>query len=56
MGWQIRRRVKTSDQSWVNVTKSGVGASRKAGRVTVNSKGRVSVKLGKGLSYRGKLF
>jgi hypothetical protein len=41
MGWQIKRRVKTSDNSWANVSKSGVGASRKVGpRTTINSKGR----------------
>jgi hypothetical protein len=57
MGWQIKRRVKTSDNSWANVSKSGVGASRKVGpRTTVNSKGRVSVRVAKGLTWRGKLF
>lgn len=57
MGFRYQRRVPiTRDrQTWANVSKSGVSASTRKGRVTVNSKGRVSVRLFKGLSWRGKI-
>jgi hypothetical protein len=52
MGLIVRRRVRTGANSWLNVSTSGVSASKRAGRVTVNTRGGVRVKLGKGWSYR----
>ena len=52
MGLIFRKRVRTSRTSWLNMSKSGVSESARAGRVTVNSRGRVTVRLGNGLSWR----
>lgn len=52
----FRKRVPAGRSSWFNVSGSGVSASKRAGRVTVNSRGRVYVRIAKGLSFRSKLF
>ena len=51
MGLQYRRR-SGGKNTWANVSRSGVSVSHRAGPVTVNSRGRGSVRLGKGVSYR----
>ncbi|GAA0324767.1 DUF4236 domain-containing protein [Kineococcus aurantiacus] len=40
----------------VNAGRSGVSVTKRIGRATVSSTGRVSVRLLKGLSWRGKLW
>lgn len=55
MGFTFRKRIRLGKTTGLNVSKSGLSVSKKAGRVTMNSKGRGSVKLGKGISYRFKL-
>lgn len=56
MGLIFRRRINTGRGTHVNVSTSGVSASKRIGkRVTVNSRGRISVRLLRGLSWRGKL-
>jgi hypothetical protein len=52
VGLNYRRRIIVGRGSWFNVSKSGVSASRRTGRVTVNSRGRGSVRIAKGLSFR----
>jgi hypothetical protein len=52
MGFYLRKRVKLGRTAHLNVSKSGVSASKRAGRVTVNSRGRVSVRVLPGLSFR----
>jgi len=53
MGLVFRRRIRTSERTHVNVSGSGLSLSARLGdRVTVNSRGRVTVRLGKGLSWR----
>lgn len=54
MGLIFRRRVKLGKgkTSWLNLSKSGVSLSKRVGPVTVNSRGRVTVRLGKGISFR----
>ncbi|OIQ85132.1 hypothetical protein GALL_330260 [mine drainage metagenome] len=52
MGLVFRRRVNLGRSAHLNVSKSGVSASKRAGRVTVNSRGRVSVRVLPGLSFR----
>jgi hypothetical protein len=54
MGLIFRKRVRTGRDSWLNLSKSGVSASRRAGRFTVNSRGQMRIRLGKGLSWRIK--
>ena len=51
----FRRRIRTSPHTWANVSTHGVSESARVGRVTVNSRGRASVRLGKGWSIRFKL-
>jgi hypothetical protein len=55
MGIVYRRRVRTGRRSWFNLSRSGVSASRRAGRLTLNSRGAGRIRLGKGLSFRFKL-
>ena len=55
MGLIFRKRVKVgqSGKTWVNLSKSGASVSRKLGdRVTVNSRGRVTIRIAPGISWR----
>lgn len=52
MGFVFRRRVRLNRTAHLNLSKSGVSASERAGRVTVNSHGRVSLRILPGLSFR----
>ena len=53
MGFSYRKRIRTGKRSWLNVSKRGVSGSGRIGPFTINSRGRTSMRLGKGLSYRG---
>lgn len=55
MGFVWRKRVRVGKTGAVNLSKSGASVSKRAGRVTVNSRGRGSIRLGKGISWRFKL-
>ena len=52
MGFIFRKRVRLGRTAHVNLSKSGASVSERAGRVTVNSRGRVSVRILPGLSFR----
>ena len=52
MGLIWNRRKRLGKNTNVNVSKGGVSASRKAGPVSVNSRGRTSIRLGKGLRFK----
>ncbi len=52
MPWSYRKRVRTGKNSWINLSKRGASGSVRAGPLTFNSRGRTSVRLGRGLSYR----
>ena len=52
VGFQYRKRVRLGKNAWLNLSKSGVSSSFRMGPVTFNSRGRKSVRLGNGLSYR----
>lgn len=54
MGLIYRRRVRTGKRNWLNISKSGVSASERVGPVTVNSRGGMRIRLGKGFSFRIK--
>lgn len=56
MGFIWRKRVGLTPNSWLNLSKSGVSASHRRGPVTVNTRGRGSIRIFKGLSYRFKLW
>ena len=53
MGFYVRKRIRTGKNSWINVSKRGASFSERVGPVTFNSRGRTTVRLGKGLTYRG---
>jgi hypothetical protein len=55
MGLVFTKRKRLGRNATLNVSKSGVSVSRKAGPVTLSSRGRGSVRLGKGLGFRFKL-
>jgi hypothetical protein len=52
MGLSFRRRVRLGRRSWLNLANRGVSASARLGPLTVNSRGRWSLRLGRGLSWR----
>lgn len=54
MGIFFRKRTKLGKDSWLNWSGSGVSGSKRIGPVTINSRGGFSVRLGKGLNYRGR--
>lgn len=51
-----RRRKRVGRRTWANLSTRGVSVSQRRGRVTVSSRGRGSVRLGRGLSWRFKLW
>lgn len=52
MGFVFSKRKRIGKNTAVNVSKGGVSASRKAGPLTVNSRGKASIRLGKGLRFK----
>lgn len=52
MGLIYRKRVKLGRNTAVNLSKSGASASERIGPVTVNSRGRVTLRLLPGLTFR----
>lgn len=52
MGLRIQRRVKIGKKTHLNVSNSGVSGSVKIGRLTLNSRGRNSIRIAKGLSFK----
>ena len=52
VGLSFRKTIKLGKKTRLNVSRSGITASRKAGPVTVNSRGRVTIRLGKGFTWR----
>lgn len=56
MGFRFSRRKRLGKNTTLNISKSGLSVSRKAGPLTVNSRGQTSLKLFKGASFRKKLW
>lgn len=52
MGFVFRKRIRTGQHTTVNLSGHGASVSARAGRVTVSSRGRVSVRILPGLSLR----
>lgn len=52
MGFYVRKQKKVGKKGRVNVSKSGVSYSHRFGPITVNTRGRVTVRLGKGFGFR----
>lgn len=53
MGLIVRRRIRAGRNSWVNVSGRGASGSFRRGPLTVNTRGRYSIRLARGVSYRG---
>ena len=56
MGLSYRRSFRVGSRSRLNLSGSGASLTRRQGPVTFNSRGRVTVRLGKGLRYTFRLF
>ena len=52
MGLIVRKRVAVTRTAGVNVSSRGVSVAKRAGRVTVNSRGRITERILPGLSSR----
>jgi hypothetical protein len=55
MGFVFRRSFGLGRGSRLNLSGRGVSVSKRVGRVSLNSRGGFSIRLLKGLSYRGRL-
>lgn len=57
MGLTYRNRKRVGKNTTINYSGSGASVSQKVGkRVTVNSRGQVSIRLGAGYTYRFNIF
>jgi len=52
MGLIFRKTKKIGKNTRLNFSKSGVSVTEKLGPVTINSRGRITIRLGKGLTWR----
>ena len=51
MGLNFRKTIKLGKHLKANVSKKGVSFSANLGRLTINSNGRKTIRLGKGFNY-----
>ena len=56
MGFVFRSRKRIGKGSFLNLSRSGASVSQRVGRASLSSRGRGSIRLLKGLSYRLKLL
>jgi hypothetical protein len=52
MGFIFGRRKSLGKGKTLNVSKSGASVSKRAGRVTLNSRGRGSIRIAKGIRFK----
>jgi hypothetical protein len=52
MGLIIRKRIRVTPTEHLNVSKSGLSVSKRVGRVTLNSRGRATIRILPGISFR----
>lgn len=52
MGISYRKRIKIGDDTYLNISKSGISVSKKVGRTTINSRGTTTMSFGNGMTYR----
>jgi hypothetical protein len=52
MGLVFRKRIQVGENQTVDVSKRGASVAKRVGRVTVNSRGRGSIRILPGLSFR----
>jgi hypothetical protein len=56
MALSFQRHKRLGRSTSLNLSKLGASVSKRAGRMTINSRGRGSVRIAKGLSFRFKLW
>lgn len=54
-GFRFRKTKNLGDGTRVNYSKSGASVTKKVGPISVNSRGRVTLRIAKGLSFSKKL-
>lgn len=54
MGFSFRKSFTIGKGRRINVSRSGISASQRAGRVSITSRGRLSVRLIRSLTWRSK--
>jgi hypothetical protein len=52
MGLVFRKRIRLDGSTAANVSGTGASVSKRVGRLTVNSRGRGSIRIMPGLSFR----
>lgn len=52
MGFIFNRRKSLGKGKTLNMSKSGVSVTKRAGRVSVNSKGKGSIRIAKGIRFK----
>lgn len=52
MGLIFRKTKKLGKNTRLNISKSGLSVTEKLGPVSINSRGRITIRLGKGLTWR----
>ena len=52
MGLYFRKRIRVGRRTTVNLSKTGASVTERVGRVSFNSRGRISVRILPGLSLR----
>lgn len=52
VGLIFRKSVKVGKNTRLNFSKSGVSASTRKGPVSISSRGKITIRLGKGISWR----
>ncbi|MCK6211344.1 DUF4236 domain-containing protein [Georgenia sp. EYE_87] len=52
MGFYFRKSKRVGKRGRINASKSGVSYSHRLGPITVNSRGRVTLRIGKGIGIR----
>lgn len=55
MGFFFRKQKQLGRGTTLNITKSGASVSKRVGPVRLSTRGRGSIRLGKGFSFRFKL-
>lgn len=56
MAFRFQKRKKIGKNTTLNIGKKGPSISQKAGPFSISTKGNASVRLGRGVSKRKKLF
>ncbi|MCC3292460.1 DUF4236 domain-containing protein [Arthrobacter sp. zg-Y1110] len=52
MGLVFNRRRKIGKRTTLNASRRGISASTRIGPLTINSRGKASIRLGKGFSFK----